>query len=89
MSHRAGTPHAASDRSHTAPTCNYVSATLEGRLYRLDCKGLQKQIDDLVADHEPDGGWRFGEIDPSLFSSWCDLLVGLWLKRFDANRFSL
>ncbi|MDA5635935.1 MULTISPECIES: FMN-binding negative transcriptional regulator [Rhizobium/Agrobacterium group] len=51
-------PNAASDRSHTAPTCNYVSATLEGRLYRLDCKGLQKQIADLVADHEPDGGWR-------------------------------
>ncbi|NEI73162.1 hypothetical protein GR212_26735 [Rhizobium lusitanum] len=60
-------------RSRTAPT--YVTAALMGDLQRRSHTDLQTQIADLVADHEPDDGWRFEEIDPELFRPWYDLLA--------------
>lgn len=74
--YKARFPDASADRSRTAPTYDYVSASLQGRLRRLGNSDLKKQIADLVAQHEAADGWRFEEIDPAVFSSWCDLLVG-------------
>lgn len=79
-------PDASADRSRTAPTWDYVSATLAGRLRRLSRAELQTQITDLVAHHEPVDGWRIEEIDPDLFESWCGLLIGY---RLDIESFDL
>jgi transcriptional regulator len=79
-------PDSSADRSRTAPTWDYLSATLTGRLRILSLAGLEKQIADLVAHHEPADGWRFEEIDPSVLMSWCDMLVGY---RFEIETFDL
>jgi transcriptional regulator len=65
------------DRSHTAPTFNYVSVVLQGKIEILDEDSLHRQVEDLVNDHEPADGWRFEEIDPQLFENWCRMLVGV------------
>lgn len=78
-------PDASSDRSRAAPTWNYVSATLTGRLRILPRADLEKQIADLVAHHEAPDGWRREEIDPALFNTWCNMLIGyrMEIETFD------
>lgn len=46
---------------------------------------LEAQIADLVRHHEPTDGWRFEELDPALFISWCDMLIGcrMVIETFD------
>lgn len=44
---------ASADRSRAAPTWNYLSATLTGRLQILERCDLEAQIADLVRHHEP------------------------------------
>jgi transcriptional regulator len=65
------------DRSHTAPTFNYVSAVLCGKIEILSEIELHRQVQDLVNDHEPADGWKFEEIDRQLFESWCKMLIGV------------
>ncbi len=83
--YRARFPSSSADRSKTAPTYNYVSATLAGRLCRLGDSDLRQQIADLVNRHEPADGWRFEEIDPAVFDTWRNLLVGyrMEIESFD------
>ncbi|WP_197435496.1 FMN-binding negative transcriptional regulator [Agrobacterium vitis] len=77
---------ASADRSRTAPTWNYLSATLIGRLRQPTRVELEEQIADMVAAHESADGWRFAEIDPRIFASWCDMLIGY---RMDIVSFDL
>lgn len=65
------------DRSHTAPTFNYVSAILRGTVEILTKDALYRQVEDLVVDHEPADGWKFQEIDRQLFEDWCGMLIGV------------
>ncbi len=69
-------PEPNSDRSRAAPTYDYLAATIEGQLQRLDRPELEAQIADLVLAHEPAGGWQLRELDKTLYSTWCDMLVG-------------
>ncbi len=67
-------PSPASDRSRTAPTYNYVCATLYGRLHHLPSRDLRDQIAELVRHHEPSDGWKFHEIAPDILDVWCNAL---------------
>ncbi|NDV88954.1 hypothetical protein GTW51_19915 [Aurantimonas aggregata] len=58
------------DRSQTAPTYNYLSLHMRGRLLHMPDEALQTQIKDLVRAHEPDFGWRIEELDPRLWEAW-------------------
>lgn len=69
-------PQIDSDRSRTAPTYNYVSLIMNGRLELMDDLALQTQIRDLVLASEPDGGWRTEELAPDLWQSWRKLIQG-------------
>lgn len=60
----------APDRSQTAPTYNYVSLHMRGRLMHMPDGALQTQIKDLVRAHEPEDGWRIEELDPRLWEAW-------------------
>lgn len=64
------------DRSKTAPTYDYVNATLQGSIQTMDTASLIAQISDLVAENEPHDGWKMPEIAPSTFSKWCQLISG-------------
>ncbi|WP_426124389.1 FMN-binding negative transcriptional regulator [Pararhizobium sp. PWRC1-1] len=74
-----------SDRSRTAPTYNYVSLILNGRLEFMDDLALQTQIRDLVSASEPEGGWRTDELAPDLWQGWRKLIQGyrLEIESFD------
>ncbi|QND16895.1 FMN-binding negative transcriptional regulator (plasmid) [Rhizobium leguminosarum bv. trifolii] len=78
-------PQPDSDRSRTAPTYNYVSLIMNGRLEFMDDLALQTQIRDLVLASEPDGGWRTEELAPDLWQGWRKLIQGyrLEIESFD------
>lgn len=81
----ASFPHPDSDRSRTAPTYNYLSLVVHGRLAFMSDAGLQTQIHDLVAASEPLDGWRTEELAPDLWSTWRQLIQGyrVEIERFD------
>ncbi|WP_017957234.1 FMN-binding negative transcriptional regulator [Rhizobium leguminosarum] len=78
-------PQPDSDRSRTAPTYNYVSLIMNGRLEFMDDLALQAQIKDLVVASEPDSGWRTEELAPDLWQGWRKLIQGyrLEIESFD------
>jgi len=78
-------PQDDSDRSRTAPTYNYVSLIMNGRLEFMDDQALQTQIKDLVLASEPEGGWRTEELAPDLWQGWRKLIQGyrLEIESFD------
>ncbi len=69
-------PNSNSDRSRTAPTYNYVSLIMHGRLAFLEDVALQRQIKHLVSASEPEGGWRTEELAVDLWQSWRKLIQG-------------
>lgn len=73
------------DRSKTAPTYNYISASLNGAVKIMDMGQLTSQISDLVSAHEPKNGWKMQEIDPAMFSKLCGLITGfrMQIESFD------
>lgn len=73
-------PGPASDRSRTAPTYNYISLIMHGRLTFMDDPALQRQIKDLVTASEPEGGWRTEELAPDLWHGWRKLIQGYRLE---------
>jgi predicted FMN-binding regulatory protein PaiB len=77
---------AASDRSQTAPTYNYVSLHMRGRLEHMPDEALQTQIKDLVGAHEPKDGWRIEELDPRLWEAWRRMIR---LYRVEVDSFDL
>ena len=68
------------DRSRTAPTYNYLSIVINGRLELMDDRSLQKQIKDLVVASEPADGWRPEELAPDLWRDWRALIQGYRVK---------
>lgn len=78
-------PHRDSDRSRTAPTYNYLSLVIHGRLAFMSDADLRTQIHDLVAASEPADGWRTEELAPDLWSQWRQLIQGyrVEIERFD------
>ncbi|RXT29809.1 hypothetical protein B5P46_01675 [Rhizobium leguminosarum] len=78
-------PQPDSDRSRTAPTYNYVSLIMNGRLEFMDDVALQAQIKDLVLASEPENGWRTEELAPDLWQGWRKLIQGyrLEIESFD------
>lgn len=73
------------DRSETAPTYNYLSLVIRGRLGFIDDQVLQKQIRDLVLASEPGDGWRTDELSPHLWDGWRKAIQGyrLEISEFD------
>ena len=78
-------PDPKADRSRTAPTYNYLSIVINGRLELMDDRALQNQIKDLVRASEPSDGWRPEELAPDLWPAWMALIQGYRLRvdRFD------
>jgi transcriptional regulator len=74
-----------SDRSRTAPTYNYLSLVIHGRLEYMSDLDLQTQIHDLVTASEPEGGWRTRELAPDLWEMWRQLIQGyrMEIESFD------
>jgi transcriptional regulator len=68
------------DRSKTAPTYNYVSLVVRGRLEHMEDAALKVQIADLVLAHEPADGWRLGELSPELWEGWRRAIQGYRLE---------
>ena len=68
------------DRSRTAPTYNYLSLVINGRLQLMDDRALQNQIKDLVMASEPRDGWRHEELAPDLWGAWMALIQGYRLS---------
>jgi transcriptional regulator len=77
---RSSFPIPDSDRSRTAPTYNYISLIVHGRLEFMDDVALQRQIKDLVSASEPEGGWRTEELAPDLWQGWRKLIQGYQLE---------
>lgn len=73
------------DRSKTAPTYNYLSLIIRGRLNFIGDEALQRQIRDLVLASEPDDGWRTDELSPLLWNGWRKAIRGyrLEISEFD------
>jgi len=68
------------DRSEAAPTYNYLSLVIRGRLALIDDQALQEQIKDLVLAYEPADGWRTEELAPHLWNGWRKAIVGFRLE---------
>ncbi|MBD8687727.1 MULTISPECIES: FMN-binding negative transcriptional regulator [unclassified Rhizobium] len=73
-------PDPDSDRSRTAPTYNYISLIMHGRLAFMDDVALQRQIKDLVNASEPQGGWQTEELAADLWQGWRKLIQGYRLE---------
>lgn len=82
----ASFPTRGSDRSKTAPTYNYVSLVLNGRLEHMDDEALQAQISTLVHEFEPVEGWRLDELAPDLWRGWRSAIQGY---RMDIESFDI
>lgn len=76
----ASYPTPDSDRSRTAPTYNYLSLVIHGRLAYMDDQALRLQIGDLVCANEPDGGWKTSELAPDLWETWRRIIQGYRLE---------
>ncbi|MFA4938852.1 FMN-binding negative transcriptional regulator [Brevundimonas sp.] len=77
----------APDRSRAAPTYNYLSLVLRGRLQLLGDDALQSQIADLVTANEPkDNGWSLDELAPDLWTAWRGVIQ---LYRIEIDDFEL
>ena len=78
-------PDPGSDRSRAAPTWNYLSLRLEGRLEPMPEAGLIRHIENLVAAHEGRDGWRIDEIAPDFFAGLRQHIQGfrLQIEAFD------
>lgn len=76
---------AGAERNRTAPTYNYLSLVMAGRLDLMDDRALQTQIADLVLANEGTDGWRLEELAPDLWHSWRGViqLYRLEIERFD------
>jgi len=81
----ASYPTPDADRSRTAPTYNYLSLVIHGRVAYMDDPALQVQIRDLVRANEADDGWNAGELAPDLWQGWRKLVQGyrIEIERFD------
>jgi transcriptional regulator len=81
----ASYPTPGADRSRTAPTYNYLSLVINGRLSYMDDQALQVQIQDLVRENEPADGWKTSELAPDLWGMWRKVIQGyrLEIDRFD------
>lgn len=77
---------AGAKRDRTAPTYNYLSLVMSGRLELMDKSALQVQIADLVAANEGADGWRLEELAPDLWESWCGMIQ---LYRIEIASFDL
>lgn len=82
----ASFPVPSSERNRTAPTYNYVSLVLGGRLEHRDDQALQDQIGDLVLAYEGPEGWRLDELAPDLWEGWRSAIR---LYRIEISRFDL
>lgn len=78
-------PDADADRSRTAPTWDYLTLTLRGRLAALSDEELTRQLGDLVAQHEGAAGWQLSEIDAGFFGGLRAHILGyrLEIEAFD------
>lgn len=74
---------AGADRSRTAPTWDYLTLTLRGRLALLPEAELIRQIARLVAQHEGIEGWQMSEIDPAFFTALRTHILGFRLEIAD------
>ena len=81
----ASFPTPDADRGRTAPTYNYLSLVINGRLAYMGDQDLQAQIQDLVRANEPADGWSTSELAPDLWQMWRKLIQGyrLEIDRFD------
>ncbi len=67
------------DRSKTAPTYDFVSATMQGTVATMDMPHLSKHLGKQVRGKEATAGekrWDLTEIDPDTFKEWRGLIVG-------------
>lgn len=64
------------DRSRTAPTWDYLTLTMRGRLAVLSDAELAAHLVDLVGQSEEENGWRMSEVDPGFFSGLRNHIVG-------------
>lgn len=78
-------PLPSSERARTAPTYNYVSLVMSGRVEHMDDHALQVQIGDLVLANEGADGWRLDELAPDLWKAWRGVirLYRIEIRRFD------
>ena len=81
----ASYPTPDADRSRTAPTYNYLSLVINGRLAYMGDQALQALIRDLVSANEPGDGWKTSELAPDLWELWRKFIQGyrLEIDRFD------
>ncbi|WP_076070926.1 FMN-binding negative transcriptional regulator [Sphingomonas montana] len=82
----ASFPTPTSERNRTAPTYNYVSLAMGGRVKHRDDQALQVQIGDLVFANEGPDGWRLDELAPELWDGWRGAIR---LYRIEITRFDL
>lgn len=82
----ASFPEPSSERNRTAPTYNYVSLVMGGRVEHKDDLALQVQIGDLVSANEGMHGWRLEELAPELWKAWRGAIR---LYRLEIDRFDL
>lgn len=68
------------DRSRTAPTYNYLSLAVTGRVAPMTMSELRDQIRDLVEKLEPDDGWKFDEIGSDIYAAWSELIRGFRVR---------
>lgn len=83
--YRARFPGPDADRSRTAPTWDYLTLTLRGRLQIMEDAELTRHLEELVARHEGEQGWKLSEIDPAFFSGLRQHITGyrLGIEAFD------
>jgi len=82
----ASFPEPSSERNRTAPTYNYVSLVMGGRIEHKDDLALQTQIRDLVYANEGAQGWQVDELAPELWDLWRGAIQ---LYRLEIDRFDL
>lgn len=83
--YRARFPGPDADRSRTAPTWDYLTLTLRGRLQIMEDAELTRHLGELVARHEGKQGWKLSEIDPAFFAGLRQHITGyrLGIEAFD------
>lgn len=70
------------DRSRTAPTWNYVQASVTGTLQKMNPAELKNHLERLTGRFEgtASSGWAFHEINPKTLSRWQKLIAGFTVR---------
>lgn len=67
-------PRFSADRSRAVPTWNYVAVHCTGKANIIEGDAADRILRALVAQMEPDGGWKLEEMDPQ---TWTRLRAGI------------